>query len=1235
MNTTRWMALVLVATAALTGCAQDVGDIDRTQPYRLKKSLFEGEWYLQRTIFDVPYTAGFTFTGETSDLERIRWQIERGFLIAYRAYDFVENTNANAALPDVELKGAPIAAYAIEEHFDVVRDYNTLTGEETNVLLENTVDRPWFERAHMRVDWSKNLMLNFSFIADGVGQSPVNYFIQDRTDADTFMVGVQREAGWEEHHDWRVIADLDQVDYLDIVDVLFAEPESLVAEDEYGGLEEYPACWFYTASDCQPSRLKVRSSFLKVNPAERYEAMAYPDNEILRDPDGNALRDEFGSPIRVPYFDKFGYFRIERDYFDAQRGRTQSGRTFLITRWGIWQDAPECVDASGSYRNCTVRPVVYHLSPGFPTALVPQAAESVAQWNAAFKEVVLHKKYGGVAPPGGVEDVFLLRPNSYEAGVTRGERIGDLRYSFLYYVAEPQSAGLLGYGPSAADPLTGRIISGSAYVYGAETEIFGTWGADIVDLLNGVIPSDEFLEGEDVREYVARAHGEYDRVATAAGNAERLDRAREFARSRNVKQARGRQKSLGKQRFRLDRSEVRARLSAIKDSPLEERLMNDEIVRALVPSARQPGSGLSASLSPATRAKISPARWATTGAFRDLTQKRRRKLMENSVTLAAFSDPAVIGLAESLRGKQREEVRRTIIGEVFASTMEHELGHTLGLRHNFGGSYDSLNYHPQYWTTRGNDPQPFQAMTPGQQTARQREYQYSSIMDYGARVNSDIQGIGPYDRAAIKFGYGELVDVFEPDTQPADPLGDAFGYTFAMQELRHYTSLPSLFGNDASRINRRRTVPYSNVIDQLKGSASTSFIEVPFRFCSDEYEGALSWCAAYDEGADPYEIVQNASDQYETYYIFNNFSRDRQDIESWSHLENVFYRFFFPIQNQYQQWFYSSWDYDGLWEYLREDPAYWQIEDVPYDEAIDGGLAGAFSARTGLNTLARVIQTPEPGAYYYDPDEQLFLNYSYEQIPVCGAVVNDECSDMTVPLGTGKYAFSLYDGDSGYYFYDRLQVVGSFYDKLAAVQTLTSPETNFLGVDFDANLTQFAIGMNLVFPDEVTRLVGGSATEAYSSYAGFANSQGSFVYRDMFTQPSGADLARPVDPATSFTVELYAAWLGMAFLNASFDNSFNDKMKIFIEGNGEGILPSASPERIARYQHPRTGRTFVAIRAEQASEFSPGFELVNRVQQIANEPTEYPEYQESRIELLVSLMETVRGLSDIYGKLSF
>ena len=44
-----------------------------------------------------------------------------------------------------------------------------------------------------------------------------------------------------------------------------------------------------------------------------------------------------------------------------------------------------------------------------------------------------------------------------------------------------------------------------------------------------------------------------------------------------------------------------------------------------------------------------------------------------------------------------------------------------------------------------------------------REYQYSSIMDYGGRWWSDLQGLGKYDRAAILYGYANKVEVWDYD----------------------------------------------------------------------------------------------------------------------------------------------------------------------------------------------------------------------------------------------------------------------------------------------------------------------------------------------------------------------------------------------------------------------------------------------------------------------------------------
>ena len=47
-----------------------------------------------------------------------------------------------------------------------------------------------------------------------------------------------------------------------------------------------------------------------------------------------------------------------------------------------------------------------------------------------------------------------------------------------------------------------------------------------------------------------------------------------------------------------------------------------------------------------------------------------------------------------------DQIFEELRADIFGAVAEHEMGHTVGLRHNFQGSYDSLNYHNEYWTLR-------------------------------------------------------------------------------------------------------------------------------------------------------------------------------------------------------------------------------------------------------------------------------------------------------------------------------------------------------------------------------------------------------------------------------------------------------------------------------------------------------------------------------------------------------
>ncbi len=188
----RFVGFLALAGLGLAACAQDVGLIDRTQPGLLRKSVFEGEWFMRRTVIDAPYDTGFTFIGEQDDVSRVRFEVQEHHLIAWRVLPQVENTQ----------DAAPVAVFAIEDHVDVKREYNPSTGEQTNVKVENTEDRAWYDRDYLRVDWSKNLVTNFNFYVEQLDQDPVSYFVEDAADPDRLLLGQKREDGsWEDVQD--------------------------------------------------------------------------------------------------------------------------------------------------------------------------------------------------------------------------------------------------------------------------------------------------------------------------------------------------------------------------------------------------------------------------------------------------------------------------------------------------------------------------------------------------------------------------------------------------------------------------------------------------------------------------------------------------------------------------------------------------------------------------------------------------------------------------------------------------------------------------------------------------------------------------------------------------------------------------------------------------------------------------------------------------------------------------
>jgi hypothetical protein len=262
-----------LAAGVLAGCAEEREPVDRVQPYALPKSFFVGEdftstaddpefWY-QATLTDVGYGAAqdglFTST-YAQPVSRLRWQVTEDHLIGRLSYERIEGTDGRGAGGPTQ-DGVVVAVYAIESHFDIVRAYNPTTGEQLNVLEENTTDRPWNEREYLRVDWSRNLnvdsydfdTLSMLGVYGGVTYEPLAYDVTDPGDPDAPVF--ELEAG-----------------YFDVTNKAFAQPQMIDLSSLGWGIDQFPACFLDPdfmggtgpSGSCNPVELTIRQSFRRV-----------------------------------------------------------------------------------------------------------------------------------------------------------------------------------------------------------------------------------------------------------------------------------------------------------------------------------------------------------------------------------------------------------------------------------------------------------------------------------------------------------------------------------------------------------------------------------------------------------------------------------------------------------------------------------------------------------------------------------------------------------------------------------------------------------------------------------------------------------------------------------------------------------------------------------------------------------------------------------------------------------
>lgn len=320
----------LLLIGFVAGCAEERPAINRVQPFALKKALFVGEdlqgaqddpeFYTQATLIDVGYGASqdglFTST-YAQPMSRIKWQITEDMLIGRIAYERIDGSDGKGLGGPVQ-DGVIAVAFRITSHFDIINAYNPTTGEQLNIVNENTTDRPWYEREHFRVDWSRNLAVDsYDFdtlsllgVYGGLIYEPMAFDITDPDDPNAPVFDLENG-------------------YFDVTNKAFAKPQIVDLSSFGWGITAFPACFLPAdfaggtgpQASCNPVELTLRHSFRRV------------ENTDYEPQDWDGFR-----------FQAYGAFDVERHGYARNYRMVDDKWHRFISRYNIW-------DRSHYYQN--------------------------------------------------------------------------------------------------------------------------------------------------------------------------------------------------------------------------------------------------------------------------------------------------------------------------------------------------------------------------------------------------------------------------------------------------------------------------------------------------------------------------------------------------------------------------------------------------------------------------------------------------------------------------------------------------------------------------------------------------------------------------------------------------------------------------------------------------------------------------------------------------------------------